>query len=408
MGQKFTKLILSNIKRRKKRSIGLIILAAILSFVLVAGFFVITGMRTGLTQLSDRLGADLMIVPLGYEENAESILIKGEPNYFYLDKGKYEELKKGDIEGIDAMSAQFYLTSSNQGCCDIPVQFIGIDENTDFTVIPWINEEFSEKGGKKAETYLKDGSIVVGSDIEVPEDGKLKFFDDYYRVSASLSETGTGLDQTVFADMETINKLYMGAKKKGFGFTENLDPEKNISSIMVRIKKGYSTDQVKHNIRAKIDGLQVIGTKSLTKSIEGSLSGFIILLYLLMLMLFILGFSVMSISFRLSALERQEQFKVMRTVGAGSGQISGLILGEAFVLSLIGSLAGVLLALLIAFSFNDAISDAVLIPFSLPHGTDSLIIFLTVFLTGCIVGPLSALGTARRLSADEVIRAWEG
>jgi putative ABC transport system permease protein len=45
------------------------------------------------------MGADLMVVPLGYESGAEGILIKGEPSYFYFDKSVLEEIKAADIDG---------------------------------------------------------------------------------------------------------------------------------------------------------------------------------------------------------------------------------------------------------------------------------------------------------------------
>ena len=66
-----------SIKRRKGKNIGLIVLLAILTFVLIGGSLFILLLRNGLNGLEKRLGADIMIVPADCEKTAESILLEG-------------------------------------------------------------------------------------------------------------------------------------------------------------------------------------------------------------------------------------------------------------------------------------------------------------------------------------------
>ena len=120
----------------------------------------------------------------------EGILLRGEPAYFYFDRAVEQELKK--IEGVESVSSQFYLTSLNQDCCSVPVQFVGFDPETDFSVQPWICESYSRE--------VRDGELIVGNDISADENNRLKFFDEEYTVAAKLEETGTGLDQAVYAN----------------------------------------------------------------------------------------------------------------------------------------------------------------------------------------------------------------
>ena len=47
------------------------------------------------------------------------------------------------------------------------------------------------------------------------------------------------------------------------------------------MKEGYTPEDVKHELRTKLDGLQIIETKSLSNSIRDSLAGFVVLLYVL-------------------------------------------------------------------------------------------------------------------------------
>ena len=403
------KLTFSQLSRKKGRTFGIALIVAALSLVMLAGFIIILSLNSGLKSLSDRMGADLMIVPLGYESGAEGVLIKGEPSYFYFDKSVLDEIEAADIEGIDKITTQFYLTSSSQGCCDIPVQFIGIDEASDFTVLPWIKEtlpvESSVDGNIKGTHFLETGMLVVGSDIDIPTDGKLKFFDEYYTVSGQLEKTGTGLDQTVFSNVETTLSLFEAARKKGFSFTDNIDPENSISTIMIKVKEGYTPTDVKHDLRTKLDGLQIIETKSLSNSIRGSLSGFVVLLYILIVMLLVLTFIILSVTFRLSIKERTREFMLMRTVGATKKQIYKLILRESLLICLFGTIIGIVLASIFIFPFANAISVAVSIPFLLPKVSVTILLIAIVLLIGTFSGPLSAIGSMRSISKISVYEA---
>lgn len=386
---KYIKLIRSWILTNKKRYLGLVTVVTVLGTVLLSGMIIIISLRNGINCLEERMGADLMIVPLGEESKTESILIKGEPGYYYLEKDVADKLNSADIEGIEKYACQFYLVSSNQGCCDIPVQFIGIDEKEDFTVQPWIKETLEKD-------VLTDGSIVVGSDIDVPEDGKIKFFGRYYTIGAQLEETGTGLDQAAFSNMNTIRDLYDAAKKKGFTFIDGIDPDNNISTILIRVSEGYTPAEVKHNIRASIDGLQVIETKSMTNSVENSLSAFVIMLYILLIVIFVLSLVILSVVFKLSVYERTAQLLLMRSIGATGRQIKSLILLDAFVVSVIGTIIGVVITSLVVFPFRTAISSAVAIPFLFPGLTKMILIYISAVVISVLSGPVSAYISAGR------------
>lgn len=406
------KLVYSQITTKKGRALGMSLIVATLSLVMFAGFIIIFSLNSGLNSLSERMGADLMVVPLGYESGAEGILIKGEPSYFYFDKTVLEDIKKADINGIEKITAQFYLTSSNQGCCDIPVQFIGIDEETDFTVLPWIKETLSVKnvgnsldGRIRSNGYLSDGMLVVGSDIDIPEDGRLRFFDKYFTVSAKLEETGTGLDQAVFSNLSTSLILFEAARKKGFNFTENIAPEKSISSILIKVKDGTTPEKVKHELRSRFDGLQIIETRSLSNSIRDSLSGFVILLYVLIIMLLVLTLIVLSVTFRLLVKERIHIFMLMRTVGATKKQVNKLLLKESVMISFVGALAGIIIAAVLIFPFSNAISLATKIPFLLPGLYVACSFGVITLIIGTLSGPVSAIGAMKSISRISVYDA---
>ena len=382
-----------NIQNNKGRYFKQAAMVMVLTWTMLLGLIIIVSISSGLERLRDRMGADLMLVPLGYERSAEGILIKGEPKYFYFEKDIMTQLENVDIEGIERLSSQFYLTSSNQGCCDIPVQFIGLDKDSDFTIKPWIKTLYVNE-----KDYLNDGYIVVGSSIDVPEDGKIRFYDQYFTVAAKLDQTGSGLDNVVFLNRTTTKTLYEAALSKGFNFMDGCDPLKTVSSVFITVKDGTDVKKVSQQIRSHIDGVQVIVTDGMIGSTQQGLEGFISLMYILIGILIVLSFVILSLSFKLQVTERKDDYRLMRTIGVTKGEIRKLVLSQAFILSIIGSILGLVLATVSIFPFYTAINAAVSIPFLIPSGIKLVLLYLVTGLIGIIIGPLGALGSAIRIS----------
>ena len=382
-----------NIQNNKGRYFKQAAMVMVLTWTMLLGLIIIVSISSGLERLRDRMGADLMLVPLGYERSAEGILIKGEPKYFYFEQDIMTQLENADIEGIERLSSQFYLTSSNQGCCDIPVQFIGLDKDSDFTIKPWIKTLYVNE-----KDYLNDGYIVVGSSIDVPEDGKIRFYDQYFTVAAKLDQTGSGLDNAVFLNRTTTKTLYEAALSKGFNFMDGCDPLKTVSSVFIIVKDGTDVKKVSQQIRSHIDGVQVIVTDGMIGSTQQGLEGFISLMYILIGILIVLSFVILSLSFKLQVTERKDDYKLMRTIGVTKGEIRKLVLSQAFILSIIGSILGLVLATVSIFPFYTAINAAVSIPFLIPSGIKLVLLYLVTGLIGIIIGPLGALGSAIRIS----------
>lgn len=382
-----------NIQNNKGRYFKQAAMVMVLTWTMLLGLIIIVSISSGLERLKDRMGADLMLVPLGYERSAEGILIKGEPKYFYFEQDIMQQLENADIAGIERISSQFFLTSSNQGCCDIPVQFIGLDEKSDFTIKPWIKNLYVNE-----KDYLNDGYIVVGSGIDVPRDRKIRFYDQYFTVSAKLDQTGSGLDNAVFLNRNTTKVLYDAAINKGFNFMDGCDPLKTVSSVFITVKEGTDPKKISQQIRSKIDGVQVIVTDGMIGSTQEGLEGFISLMYILIVLLAVLSFVILNLSFKLQVAERKDDYKLMRTIGVSKGEIRKLVLDQALILSILGSILGLVLATVSIFPFYTAINTAVSIPFLIPSGFRLFFLYLLTGMIGIVIGPLSALGSAIRIS----------
>ena len=136
------KLPLKNIISYKKRTIGLILILVILTMSLFGGSIFIKSLNNGLDSLNERLGADIIVLPKDAESEVDlqNLLLQGTPGYFYMDKSILNDLES--IEGVDRISAQYFLVSANADCCSVKVQIIGFDEETDFTIKPWLHESY--------------------------------------------------------------------------------------------------------------------------------------------------------------------------------------------------------------------------------------------------------------------------
>ena len=109
-----------NLKRRKYRAVCLIVLVALCSFTIFAGGVFNVKLRNGLETLSGRLGADLLVVPYGYEKDMQAALLRGEPSTFYLKADLAGRL--AGLPGVVAASPQLFMASLSAGCCTVKVR----------------------------------------------------------------------------------------------------------------------------------------------------------------------------------------------------------------------------------------------------------------------------------------------
>lgn len=386
------RLSLENLKRKPLRTAGLIVIVSLTAFVIFAGGILSASMENGLGSLRERLGADLMIVPTGYDEGAEGIILRGEPAYFYFDKSVEEQLAR--MDGIKNISAQFFLTSLNQDCCDVPVQIIGYDPGTDFSISPWISEVYDDT--------VNDGEIVIGSDITADTDNQLKLFNEEYRIAARLEETGTGLDQAVYANMNTINDIFSAAKKSNFSFIEKTDPRSSVSSILIKLEDGCDPEVFTRNIRSSFDGLQVIRTKSMINDIADNLNAFIGIISVFVLIIAVIALLMLTFVFSMMANERKKEFAVLRALGASCAKLSRLVFCEAAIVSAAGGILGTGVSMVFALSFSTWTGDSLNLPYMQPGADAIIILAAAAIIISLVLGPLAAVYAAARLSRREV------
>ncbi len=386
-------LSLRNLKRKPARTVALILLTAFLSAAVFGGSMVILSLRKGLKSYEARLGADVVVVP--YEASTknrfESILLQGVPGYFYMDEAYYEKIKT--VEGVGQTSPQFFLASTSSGCCSVAVQIIGFDPETDFTIQPWIRENYSDSVG--------DYELVVGNDISIPTDRKLTFYNTECTVVAQLEKTGTGLDTAVYTNMNTIKAMMKNAQDLGFHYFDDIDPERAVSAVMVKAADGYDNEKVKNNINIKVRHVVAEMSQSMVAGISSGLGGVSEVITILMALVWVLGLAILLIAFMMIANERVKEFAVLRVVGASKRMLTGMLRTESLIIGFVGSLSGVIVGGLIVIPFSGVIRSALDMPYLQPSfAAAALTALAAIVITVVTTGAASAL-SARRLTENE-------
>ena len=385
-------LALNNIRKKPWRTAALIILVALSGAVLFASILLTSSIKGGLAGLQNRIGADLMIVPEGYEAQMESVLLSGEPNYFYLDKSIEAAVR--NIQGVAKVTGQFYLTSLSESCCDFPIQIIGFDPATDFIVKSWSRKKIAETGGA-------DELILAGSNINT-EKNKVTFFANTHKVSARLAKSGTGMDNVIYADIATLQKIFDDAKQKGFGFISDGDTKTKASVIFVKLADGAKPDSTAARIKGAVPGVQVIQSGRFVSGLMESISSFLVFLYAGSVLVILITVLTLSIVFSLSINERLREFSILRVLGADAKKLCSIVFAEAAILGTGGAVSGIFVSALIFLPFNYLISQKINMPYASSDAVQTAVfaaVTLAVLVAACLV---SAVYSAYKISKYSV------
>jgi putative ABC transport system permease protein len=384
-------LSLKNLKARPIRTACLIAVVIILAFTLFGGSILALNLRQGLATMTRRFGADLMVVPAGASEKAQSLLLQGGSGYFYFDAGITGKI--AGTEGIACASPQFYLTSLSTECCDAAVQLIAYDPATDFVVQPWIAE--------KRRRTIEDGELVVGSRITIRPNGTIQLFNHEYPVAAQLSESASGFDTSVFMTMNTMRYLIGQAHAEKYNFLADKYEEEVVSIVLAKVDPSKLPSQVAYNIGKQNEGVEVLVSQGIFSTLAAALSGLVSYIYLFSAILWVLAFIVLAAVFSGSAHERKKEFALLRILGATRKKLVSIVLTESFLAGSAGAAAGIALASLAVFPFSTLISERLELPYlDAPPFQIMLLVLGSLFLS-VLAGPLASLYAALRISRAE-------
>ena len=395
------RLAVKNLLGRPGRTVALFFLVLLLSLTLCGGGLVLSSLRTGLGSLENRLGADVIVMPAkaALKTDLDTLFLQGTIGPYYMNMSTVDKIAK--TEGISRLSTQIFLSSMRASCCSIPIQVIGFDPESDFTVSSWLKE--SSQGS------LDEGRLLVGSRVNANPGESIKLYNISCPVAGQLQPTGTGLDTAVYCTLPTIRTLMTAAENLGGYSSISGDPSETVSAVYIKVKEGVDPKDVADSIKVHVRKVKAVQTRSVITTVADSLSGLERILTVLMIAAALLVWLVLFAAFTLMTGERKKEFATLRLCGLSRGRLAGLVFREAAIVSLLGSAAGVGLSFLLVHAFSGALGNALGLPFLLPSaGTAATLALAALF--GCLLaGPLAAAVSARKLSrADTGLILREG
>ena len=383
-------LALSNLSRKAYRTVLTATLIALSSVVLFASLVLSQSLKSGIAGLRSRMGADLLVVPEGYEKGAENILLSGEPNYFYMERKVLDSVRA--VEGVENASGQFYLTSLSESCCDFPIQIIGFEPESDFVIQNWAKS--------RVKTGTNEEFLLSGSNVNLTK-GSVKFFGNEHKISARLSKSGTGMDNVIFCDFASLEHIFEDASSRGFGFISDGDTKNKLSTVLVKISPDSSADAVALRIKKVLPGVHVIVGEKFIRNFSEKLSAIFVFLYSISILLFLITIISLALVFSITINERHREFSILRVLGANRSLLCSVLFWEAGILGAGGSILGIGLSALIVIPFNALISEKLGLPFAM-SGPGWILAFAgVVFVVTVLSCLISAANGAVRVSKIE-------
>ena len=384
------KLPLRNLLRRPGRATALLLLAAFLAAAVFGGSIVIQSLGNGLGSLEARLGADVIVVPGSARSKIDlkKTLLQDALGEYYMPRSYMDKI--AEVDGVERMTAQTYLASMTTGCCDVSIQIIGFEPETDFIVTPWLQQSY---GGA-----LNKGDIVVGDSVSLQVGETIRFFDQPCTVVARLGRTGTSMDAGAYTTSETIRMLIEAARDKKKDLMSAGDPEDIISAVYIKAAEGYDPANVAGRVNMHVRHVRAEGARSLLSGVSDSLAGVARTVRLLVVAVWALAFVILVVAFAMMIGERRREFAVLRVVGASRGMLARMLLAESVMLSLAGGLLGTALAALVVVPFGGLIGQRLSLPFLLPGAGRLLALAADTLAAVVLVSSIASAWAAFRLS----------
>lgn len=170
-----------------------------------------------------------------------------------------------------------------------------------------------------------------------------------------------------------------------------------VDVLQVRVEGGLEQlDAVEAAIRHRLPaGAEVMSPANRNREVERMLAGFELNLTALSMVSILVGVFLVYNTVSASTVRRRAEIGVLRALGAGSGAVAGLFLGEALLLGVLGALVGVPLAVLLAGGLVGGVSQTISVHY-VAVSVDQIQISPTDVAVAVTLGLVSALVGAWR------------
>ncbi len=391
---------LSQIKRNPLRSgltaIGIVIAAAVMTAVAL----LMAGVNEGITNIAQRLGADVMVVPKGEQvaRQFNDALVTGKAATFYLEESTIEKVSA--VPGVDRVSSQTFVeTLTNARCCAGKFFIVGFDPNTDFTVMPWLQSDLAVSDDQN------DNRMIVGDRILLRKGDVAQFYGTSFTVAGVLEPTGTGMDWTIYISDESLRRLIAGSK------TNSQRPLSisagSVSTILVKAEPGVDLIDLAEKIEQSAPATQVVLSSTVAMHARSQLSGIAAVLGCVVAGLWVMALVLNGVVFSISVRERRSQIGLLVAKGANNRFVFGMLMKESVITAATASVAGCIVGLLIVVSFRELLSNALNASDVLPSAATTgafVVVFSVLFTITALIAAILPVMPVLRSEPYEAIK----
>jgi len=399
-----------NLRRKLSRSIIIASCVAVVAGTLFSVAAVMESVRLTLTRSAARLGADLMVVPGGFEKAAAADLLEGTPLTFYMAPdvqarvAQITILKKGAQQrtmAVAKVAPQLFYISSREACCDLPgILLVGLDPARDFSVLPWLDQA----AGRRT---LADNEVLIGGGLPHRVGYHIQFFDQKFVIAGRLEISGSGfLDRSVFLPLPVLNRLIRA--NGGITLPDGTKSGEPISAVLVKVVDDLDPRIAARQIEHDIKGVKVVVHEEVQSSVGKQLFALLKGALFTTLILWLIAILMIGIVFSMICNERQREVGMFRAMGAKKRTIFSLMILEAVILSAIGGVAGILAGGFSLFAFKGLVTASLHMPFLWAEPGRLLAITAACLSLAVLTGFAAAALPAVRSSLMEPSRAIGG
>ncbi len=392
-------LVLQNIQRKPNRVLLIGVCVALATGSLFAITIIMSSVQNALEVGQARLGADLVVVPAGFEISAQESFITGEPSIFYFSR-EIEE-KVASLDGVAATSAQVYVkTLSNAPCCTGEFFLVGFYPETDFTISPWLATHLNK--------VIQPNEIIVGDRILLNPGDSYQFYGTDFIVAGVLEKTGMGIDRTIYVPMPGIREMIQYSEQRAIEEV-TVTPDE-ISAVMIKVEPNTDIIDVAELVEANIKGVQAFTASQLNQAVNQQLQGILGIVMGITIALWLMSLAVIGLVFSLVINERQRELGLLRAMGAKRKFIFTLVVSEATLLTGVSGLAGIVSALALLLGFSRLIQNRLHIPYLMPAYIQVAGIALGLLVMAILAGGMASLlpaTTSSKMDIYEAIRQGE-
>jgi len=368
-----------NVLRRPLRSAlavcGLAAAVAVLACLSAFGH----GYRRALGTEVDRMGLQMMLVPLGCPYDAAARVLKGKTLENSLPESALQEARRDPAVGVAAPLLMAALPRPKEGRADM---WVGLDESA-LRLKPWWRAKAGEGW------FRETDSVILGCDaaeVEMRAPGDWFYSPETgqrLRVAGVLERSGTSDDSLFFVPLRTAQRMFNQTNR--------------LTAIAIRLRDPERLREASERLQ-QIPGAQVVTLTEMMGTFLNLIGAVRTLLFSIALVAVTVSVLGVFNTLLATVVERTNELCVMRAIGASRSQIIGLITTEALLLTSVGSLTGIVFALVVGRGIENVVKQFVpLAP------ADSLLSMNATTLlqcvgTGVMAGVLAGLYPAWRAS----------